>query len=274
MQQTFPGKPIVIGEAGWPSEGRTRGQAPGLALQRGLFHPRLRPARAWRRATTIICWKPTTSPGRSGGVEGAVGAYWGLFDATGHPKFAFTGLLRSFPEWRGYALLAAVLSLSLGLLILGRMPRVRQTGYLVMGGLIALVSTGLLALIDATALEYIDPTDIVAMIAMSPLVLLACAIIFTEGIEMAASLWRVDRRTVQRRDSAQTSPRVSIHVPTYNEPPQMVIETLNALARLDYDNYEVIVLDNNTPDPEAWRPVEAHCQRRWGRASAFSISTA
>ena len=48
----------------------------------------------------------------------------------------------------------------LGLLILGRMPRVRQTGYLVMGGLIALVSTGLLALIDATALEYIDPTDI------------------------------------------------------------------------------------------------------------------
>ena len=48
--------------------------------------------------------------------------YWGLFDATGHPKFAFTGLLRNFPEWRGYALLAAVLSLSLGLLVLGRMP--------------------------------------------------------------------------------------------------------------------------------------------------------
>ena len=39
----------------------------------------------------------------------------------------------------------------------------------------------------------------------------------------------------------------------------MVIETLNALARLDYDNFEVIVLDNNTPDPEVWRPVEAHC---------------
>ena len=40
----------------------------------------------------------------------------------------------------------------------------------------------------------------------------------------------------------------------------MVIETLNALARLDYDNFEVIVLDNNTPDPEVWRPVEAHCR--------------
>jgi cellulose synthase/poly-beta-1,6-N-acetylglucosamine synthase-like glycosyltransferase len=58
----------------------------------------------------------------------------------------------------------------------------------------------------------------------------------------------------------EKSPRVSIHVPTYNEPPQMVIETLNALARLDYDNYEVIILDNNTPDRETWEPVEAHCR--------------
>jgi cellulose synthase/poly-beta-1,6-N-acetylglucosamine synthase-like glycosyltransferase len=40
----------------------------------------------------------------------------------------------------------------------------------------------------------------------------------------------------------------------------MVIETLNALARLDYENYEVILLDNNTPDPAVWRPVEAHCR--------------
>src|SRR5258707_14328779 len=62
------------------------------------------------------------------------------------------------------------------------------------------------------------------------------------------------------RSIPEKSPRVSIHVPVYNEPPQMVIETLNALARLDYENYEVILLDNNTPDPAAWRPVEAHCR--------------
>jgi cellulose synthase/poly-beta-1,6-N-acetylglucosamine synthase-like glycosyltransferase len=128
-----------------------------------------------------------------------------------------------------------------------------------MGGMIVLVSTGLLALIDATALEYVDPTDVIAMIAMSPLVLLACAVILTEGIEMAASLWRVERRVV-KVGIPEKSPRVSIHVPTYNEPPQMVIETLSALARLDYENFEVIVLDNNTPDAEVWRPVEAHCR--------------
>ncbi|MBV9548283.1 MAG: glycosyltransferase, partial [Alphaproteobacteria bacterium] len=132
------------------------------------------------------------------------------------------------------------------------------TGYLVMGGLIALISTGLLLVTEATVLDYIDPTDIGALIAMSPLVLLACAIILTEGIELAASIWRVERRAVAAIVPLK-SPRVSIHIPIYNEPPQMVVETLNAVARLDYDDFEVIVLDNNTPDAEVWRPVEAHC---------------
>ncbi len=257
MQETFPGKPVIIGEAGWPSEGHTRGQAQA-SISNEAYFTRTFIQYAQEKGYDYYLFEGFDQPWENSGEE-AVNAYWGLFDATGHPKFGFTGLLRSFPEWRGYALLAAVLTLSLGLLILGRMPKVRQTGYLVMGGLIALISTGLLALIDATALEYIDPTNIIAIIAMSPLVLLACAIILTEGIEMAVSLWREDRRTV-RAAIAQTSPRVSIHVPIYNEPPQMVIATLDALARLDYETYEVIVLDNNTPDPEAWRPVEAHCK--------------
>src|SRR5471032_341018 len=257
IQAEFPDKQIVVGEAGWPSEGRTRGRAEASAANEGWF------IRAFVQFAQEKGWdyyllEAYDEPWKDAN-EGVAGRYWGLFDATGHPKFAFTGLLRNFPEWRGYALMAAVLSLLLGLLVLGRMPRVRQTGYLVMGVMIVLVSTGLLALIDATALEYVDPTDIVALIAMSPLVLLACAVILTEGIEMAASLWRMERRRV-KIGIPEISPRVSIHLPAYNEPPQMVIETLNALARLDYDNYEVIVLDNNTPDPQVWRPVEAHCR--------------
>jgi exo-beta-1,3-glucanase (GH17 family)/cellulose synthase/poly-beta-1,6-N-acetylglucosamine synthase-like glycosyltransferase len=258
VQKEFPAKPIVVGEAGWPSDGRTRGRAEASLSNEATFvrgFVQLAMDKGW----DYYLLEAYDQPLKKRDTEGAVGAYWGLFDATGHAKFGFTGRLRNFPEWRGYALLAAVLSLSLGLLILGRMPRLRQRGYMAMGGLIALVSTGLLGLIDATALEYIDPTDIAAMIAMSPLVLLACAIIFTEGIEMAASLWRVERRIVSAT-IAMKSPRVSIHVPVYNEPPQMVIDTLNALARLDYENYEVILLDNNTPDPSAWRPVEAHCR--------------
>lgn len=56
-------------------------------------------------------------------------------------------------------------------------------------------------------------------------------------------------------------PKVSFHVATYAEPPEVVMETLDALARMKYPNFEVLVIDNNTKDPNLWQPVEAHCQK-------------
>ncbi len=56
-------------------------------------------------------------------------------------------------------------------------------------------------------------------------------------------------------------PKVSLHIPAYNEPPELVAQTLHALARLDYPNYEVILIDNNTPDEAAWQPLAAICRR-------------
>ena len=256
VRKEFPDKPIIIGETGWPSEGRTRINAEA-SLANEAYYVRNFVQLALEKGYDYYLLEGYDQPWKNSN-EGAVGAYWGLFDAMGAPKFPFTGMLRTFPEWRTYALGAAILTLLLGLLTLGRMPRVRQPGYLVMGGLVAMVTTGLLVLIDAASLEYIDPSDIAMIAAMMPLVFLASTVILTEGIELAASLWRVERRTL-RAAIPEISPRVSIHVPCYNEPPAMVIQTLDALARLDYENYEVIVLDNNTEDPAAWEPVAAHC---------------
>jgi cellulose synthase/poly-beta-1,6-N-acetylglucosamine synthase-like glycosyltransferase len=69
------------------------------------------------------------------------------------------------------------------------------------------------------------------------------------------------RRRYRPGSAAGYVPRVSLHIPAYNEPPDMVIETLDAVARLDYANFEVIVIDDNTKDEAIWRPVEAHCSR-------------
>jgi len=256
VQEEFPDKVIVIGETGWPSEGRTHKMAEASAANQAWFIRNFVKL-ALDKGYDYYLIEAYDQPWK-GGIEGSVGAYWGLFDANGTPKFAFSGMLRSFPAWRSYASGAAILSLVLGLLILGFMPRVRQSGYIVMGALVGLISTGLLVLLDASTLEYIQPSDLAMTSAMVPLVFLAAAVILTEGIELAASLWRVERRTL-RAAIPEKAPRVSVHVPCYNEPPAMVIETLNALAKLDYDNFEVIVLDNNTPDAETWRPVEAHC---------------
>ena len=56
-------------------------------------------------------------------------------------------------------------------------------------------------------------------------------------------------------------PFVSIHVAIYNEPPLLVIKTLCSLAALDYSQFEVVVIDNNTEDPNVWRPIEAYVAR-------------
>jgi hypothetical protein len=61
---------------------------------------------------------------------------------------------------------------------------------------------------------------------------------------------------------AQYHPVVALQVPTYNEPVDVVRDTLESLARLDYPRLLVQVVDNNTEDPAVWRPVEDYCRDR------------
>jgi cellulose synthase/poly-beta-1,6-N-acetylglucosamine synthase-like glycosyltransferase len=67
------------------------------------------------------------------------------------------------------------------------------------------------------------------------------------------------RAVVPRPDNAP--PLVSVHVPAHNEPPEMVIDTLRALLRLDYPRVQIVVIDDNTDDESLWRPVEDWCRR-------------
>ena len=55
---------------------------------------------------------------------------------------------------------------------------------------------------------------------------------------------------------------MSIHIPAYNEPPELLIETIKAVERIDYPNFEIVVIDNNTKDPAIWGPVEEYCRGR------------
>jgi glycosyltransferase involved in cell wall biosynthesis len=56
-------------------------------------------------------------------------------------------------------------------------------------------------------------------------------------------------------------PVVCLQVPTYNEPPELVVETIRSLVGLDYPALRIQVIDNNTTDEALWRPVEAECAR-------------
>lgn len=56
------------------------------------------------------------------------------------------------------------------------------------------------------------------------------------------------------------APKVSLHIPAYNEPAEVVEATLRTLAQLDYPNFEVLVIDNNTPHESTWRPLVSICR--------------
>jgi cellulose synthase/poly-beta-1,6-N-acetylglucosamine synthase-like glycosyltransferase len=57
-------------------------------------------------------------------------------------------------------------------------------------------------------------------------------------------------------------PFVSLHIPAYNEPPELLIETIKAVEQIDYPNFEIVVIDNNTEDPAIYGPVEEYCRGR------------
>jgi cellulose synthase/poly-beta-1,6-N-acetylglucosamine synthase-like glycosyltransferase len=100
-------------------------------------------------------------------------------------------------------------------------------------------------------------------------------VLLAEAHEWAEAHWVLGRRRlaepIAHDDEGTVFPKVSIHVPAYNEPPEMVIETLDALARLDYPDFEVVVIDNNTRDEAVWRPVEEHCRKLGERFRFFHV---
>jgi len=100
----------------------------------------------------------------------------------------------------------------------------------------------------------------------SALLWLVEAFVFVVGL---GHLWEFIDTLTRRSWPAAIDPRhlprtpgrpfVSLHVPTHNEPPEMVIATLQQLLRQEYDDYEILLIDNNTTDEALWRPLEAFC---------------
>src|SRR6266704_1624208 len=91
---------------------------------------------------------------------------------------------------------------------------------------------------------------------------LACAYLWEICDALGSEQWR--RRVTPATSALAASselPFVSLQVPAHNEPPDMVIDTLRSLLRLDYPRYEIILIDDNTDDEALWRPVEAWCHR-------------
>ena len=121
VQARFPGKKIVIGETGWPSDGRMRSDArPGRVEQVKYFSIFRSAAEREKFDYNIIeafdqYWKSRQ--------EGTVGAAWGLLDAQRRDKFELGKPVVAEPHWRILFALSTIIS---GLLLLGFVSQRRK----------------------------------------------------------------------------------------------------------------------------------------------------
>ena len=272
LQQTFPHKPIVIAEIGWPSRGRTHESAVASVSNEALFLRRFL-VRAQKEQVTYYVMEAFDQPWKAY-QEGAVGSYWGVYDVNRRPKFAFTAPIVRIPEWH---ILAAV-SIGVSLLVLGLLyltsGALRNRGRSFLAIVVYAAATLAVWVIYDFTQQYMTVSSVISGVLLLLGMLGVLLVLLAEAHEWAEAHWVEYRRRLGAPAVADGRKclKVSVHVPAYNEPPAMLIETLDALARLDYPDFEVLVIDNNTRDESVWRPVEAHCAQLGSRFRFFHVA--
>jgi cellulose synthase/poly-beta-1,6-N-acetylglucosamine synthase-like glycosyltransferase/exo-beta-1,3-glucanase (GH17 family) len=259
LRAKYPNKKIVIGEFGWPSAGHNfEAAVPDPISQAVLLRNFVASANARGIDYNIV--EAIDQPQKL--FEGNVGPYWGMLDASLRPKFAWTGPVVDADYWK-----AALLAVGIGLLL--------SLSILVLRGATAGQAT-LLAAADHLAGHwcasvmvywqdhYFLHGEVITFALALPLLGLLAPIVRSRLKEMATvALGRAPARLLKLSSPAPGAgtPKVSIHIPAYREPPEMLLRTIESVARLDYPDFECVVVINNTPDPAFWQPIEARCRK-------------
>jgi exo-beta-1,3-glucanase (GH17 family)/cellulose synthase/poly-beta-1,6-N-acetylglucosamine synthase-like glycosyltransferase len=269
LKKLFPKKPLLLSEVGWPSNGRMRGGADASQADQAIYLRTL-VNKLNRRGYNYFVIEAFDQPWKASD-EGSVGAYWGVYNLERQPKFPFTGPVVAIPEWRTLAIASVVLALlSLTLLLIDG-SSLRQRGRTFLTLVAFAGGTALVWIGYDYSQQYSNWFSTLVGVLLGIGALGVFIVLLTEAHELAETVWvRARRRPFQPVDADSAyRPKVSIHVPCYNEPPEMVKQTLDALAALDYPDYEVIIIDNNTKDPAVWEPVQAYCEQLGPRFRFF-----
>ncbi|MEP4914634.1 MAG: glycosyltransferase family 2 protein [Alphaproteobacteria bacterium] len=254
---TFSGKEAIIAEFGWPSRGyRNREAGPDPMTQATIIRQFI--SEASRHGIGYNLMEAFDQPWKT--MEGSVGPYWGVFDHDGTAKFSLAGAVEQPEQWR-----RGILALILGIVmtVLWLMTRRATFGHALA---MAIAANALSAAVAVALLypfeNYLNVGSAIAwglgMVLMLPLTLVTLG----KLDEVAEVTLGPRPKRLWRAEDAPTDaslPKVSIQIPAYRENPDMLIETLNSCAALDYPDFEVVVIINNTADESLWRPVQAHC---------------
>jgi cellulose synthase/poly-beta-1,6-N-acetylglucosamine synthase-like glycosyltransferase/exo-beta-1,3-glucanase (GH17 family) len=263
LRAKYPDKKIVIGEFGWPSAGHNfEGAVPDPISQAVLLRNFV--ARANARGIDYNIVEAIDQPEKL--FEGNIGPYWGIFDASLRPKFAWTGPLVDADYWKA-ALLAVFIGMLLSLSILALRGATAGQAIL-LAAADHLVGHWCASVLMYWQAHYFLQGEVITFAIALPLLGLLAPIVRSRLSEMATvALGHEPARLLNVSSPAPTTstPKVSIHIPAYREPPEMLLRTIDSVARLDYPDFECVVVINNTPDPAFWQPIEARCRELGAR---------
>lgn len=165
-----PGKPILIGESGWPSEGRQRGWAvPSVVNEAKFIRGLIKVANANGFDYNIVeainqSWKSE--------LEGVVGANWGLFSIDRKEVFPLTGKVYENPDWPQH-LIAAVAIFLIAVAVFWRplqaLPTLQAAGLLALMQLLAVLWVGEIELLWYTSYSNWQRLATVVIVALNAL---------------------------------------------------------------------------------------------------------
>ncbi len=180
----YPGKPILIGEIGWPSAGRVRKDAvPGRVAQARFVREIINTAH--ERGIDYNIFELFDEPWKFG-QEGTVGGNWGLVDLGRHMKFPLTGPVSEKPYWLlAFSLSSIAAALLCALALCLRPPRgFGRTA------LLALAAQGLCTLLAVSAEQSLrlafGVNGVIGGALMTGGGALLCLLVFSELADVAS----------------------------------------------------------------------------------------
>ncbi len=272
VQRAYPDKHVVIGEVGWPSNGVTIGGAVASRVNQAIFLREFFNL-ASARGMDYFVMEAFDQPWKTG-FEGRAAGYWGMYDLDRHAKWSMAGPVMENPDWAEWAFAGTAGAALLAWLLLARRPDIRFPGKLLVAGLAQGFGATFTLVLMAMAGKYLSMFAGFVWGGLAAGQALLMFLLLADSFELAETVFGVEKRrhpAILPAAPGTVLPKVSLHLPICNEPPHMVRQTLDALARLDYPDYEVLVVDNNTTDPALWEPVAEHCARLGARFRFFHL---
>ncbi|HQZ02952.1 MAG TPA: glycosyltransferase [Thauera sp.] len=273
LVKAFPRKKIVVGEIGWPSKGPTLGAAvPSLDnearfIREFLANPRTARIDYFLMEAIDQPWKVD--------VEGWAGPYWGMYNADREQKFALEGIIERDPHWSKKAINAAALAFLPMLLAAFFLSGWSILGRVFLAALIQACVSTLIVGLNVPVDYYLTQRDLIGLGLLIGATMLTAAVLLSHGFEFGEMLFKkkwLRRFAPLPPHAPEHQPFVSVHLACYNEPPEMVIATIDSLAKLNYQNFEVLILDNNTRDEALWKPLEKRCAELGPRFRFFHLA--